>query len=155
MRRETAPFLRTRSICGPWTGSPTGYWGVAPTVEETLWTASYQLAEGDWYWCSQSTVGSTQSGERPVTARSGNVSSTRQHSIMGHGTEEEEELRTVTTVTCTFKALFSPVHTLHSLLPPVKSNPYGLRSRDHNFQLPVCNSFSRKSFIIRSLFRFK
>ena len=45
--------------------------------------------------------------------------------------------------------------TLHSLLPPVKSNPYGLRSRDHNFQLPVCNNFSRKSFIIRSLFRFK
>ena len=53
------------------------------------------------------------------------------------------------------KVLFSPVHCLHSLLPPVKSNPYGLRSRDHNFQLPVCNNFSRKSFIIRSLFRFK
>ena len=33
-----------------------------------------------------------------------------------------------------FKVLFSPVHCLHSLLPPVKSNPYGLRSRDHNFQ---------------------
>jgi len=44
-----------------------------------------------------------------------------------------------------FKVLFSPAHCLHSLLPPVKSNPYGLRSRDHNFQLPVCNSFSRKS----------
>ena len=43
-----------------------------------------------------------------------------------------------------FKVLFSPVHCLHSLLPPVKSNPYGLRSRDHNLQLPVCNSFSRK-----------
>ena len=41
------------------------------------------------------------------------------------------------------------------LVPPVKSNPYGLRSRDHNFQLPVCNNFSRKSFIISSLFRFK
>jgi len=54
-----------------------------------------------------------------------------------------------------FKVLFSPVHSLHSLLPPVKSNPHGLRSRDHNLQLPVCNSFSRKSFIIRSLFRFK
>jgi len=39
-----------------------------------------------------------------------------------------------------FKVLFSPVHCLHSLLPPIKSNPYGLRSRDHNFQLPVCNS---------------
>ena len=53
------------------------------------------------------------------------------------------------------KLLFSPVHCLHSLLPAVKSNPYGLRSVDHNFQLPICNSFSRKSFIIRSLFRFK
>ena len=53
-----------------------------------------------------------------------------------------------------FKLLFSPAHCLHSLLPPIKSNPYGLRSRDHNLQLPVCNSFSRKSFIIRSLFRF-
>jgi len=54
-----------------------------------------------------------------------------------------------------FKLLFSPAHCLHSLLPPVKSNPYGLRPRDHNLQLPVCNSFSRKSFIIRSLLRFK
>ena len=54
-----------------------------------------------------------------------------------------------------FKVLFFPVHCLHSLLPTVKSNPYGLRSRDHNFQLPVCNNFSRKSFIIRNLFRFK
>ena len=33
-------------------------------------------------------------------------------------------------------------------LPPVKSNPYGLRSRDHNFQLLACNIFSRESFII-------
>jgi len=48
----------------------------------------------------------------------------------------------------------SPVHCLHSLLRPL-SNPYGLRSRDHNFQLPVCNNFSRKSFIIRNIFRFK
>jgi len=54
-----------------------------------------------------------------------------------------------------FKVLFSPAHCPHSILPPVKSNPYGLHSRDHNFQLPVCNSFSRKSSIIRSLFRFK
>ena len=36
---------------------------------------------------SQSTSGSTQPGERPVTTRSGNVSSTRQHSIMEHTTE--------------------------------------------------------------------
>ena len=33
-------------------------------------------------------------------------------------------------------------------LPPVKSNPYGLRSRDYNFQLLACNIFSRESFII-------
>ena len=51
-----------------------------------------------------------------------------------------------------FKVLFFPAHCLHSLLPPVKSNPNGLRSRDHNFQLPVCNfNFRRNSFIIRSL----
>ena len=44
----------------------------------------------------------------------------------------------------------------HPLLPPVKSNPYGLRSRDHNFQLPVCNfDFIRNSFIMRSLYRFQ
>ena len=55
-----------------------------------------------------------------------------------------------------FKVLFFPAHCLHSLLPPVKSNPNGLHSRDHNFQLPVCNfNFRRNSFIIRSLFRFK
>ena len=41
------------------------------------------------------------------------------------------------------------VYILYSLQSKV------IRSRDHNFQLPVCNSFSRKSFIIRSLFRFK
>ena len=45
------------------------------------------------------------------------------------------------------------VELLTSLLPPVKNNPYWLRSRYHNFQLPVCNNFSRKSFIMRCLFR--
>jgi len=64
-------------------------WGVAATaqlLEETLWTASYHLVEGDWYWCtySQSTSGSTRPGERPVTARSGDVSSTWQHFVIGH-----------------------------------------------------------------------
>jgi len=49
------------------------------------------------------------------------------------------------------RCCFPPAHCLHSLLAPVKSNPYGLRSRDHNFQLPICSSFSRKSFTIRSL----
>jgi len=39
---------------------------------------------------SQSTSGSTQPGERPVTARSGDVSPTRQHSIMGHVEEKAE-----------------------------------------------------------------
>ena len=39
------------------------------------------------------------------------------------------------------------------LLPPVKSNTHGLRSRDHNFQLPVCNfNFRHNSFIMMSLY---
>ena len=38
---------------------------------------------------SQSTSGYTQPGERPVTSRSWNVLSTRQHSIMGYATDEE------------------------------------------------------------------
>ena len=46
-----------------------------------------------------------------------------------------------------FKSDVSRVHYLHSLLPSVKSNPYGLRSRDHNFYLPVCNNFRRKSLL--------
>jgi len=37
---------------------------------------------------SQSTSGATQPGERTATARSGDVSSTRQHSIMGHATQD-------------------------------------------------------------------
>ena len=40
---------------------------------------------------SQSTSGSTQLGESPVTARSGDVSSTRQHSIMGHAATEDKK----------------------------------------------------------------
>jgi len=39
---------------------------------------------------SQSTSGSTQPVERPVTARCGDVSSTLQHSILGHATEEKD-----------------------------------------------------------------
>ena len=55
-----------------------------------------------------------------------------------------------------FKVFFSPAHSMHSLLPPAKSNPYGLRSRDHNFQLPVCNfKFRHNSFIVRSFHRFQ
>jgi len=42
---------------------------------------------------SQSTLGSTQPEEKPVTARSGNEWSTRQHSIMRQATEEEENLQ--------------------------------------------------------------
>jgi len=48
--RETAPLLCTCGTCGPSTGSAPGHWGVAPTgqsLEETLWTPSYQLAEDD------------------------------------------------------------------------------------------------------------
>jgi len=40
---------------------------------------------------SQSTSGSTQPKERPVTARSGDISSTWQHSVMRHVVTEEEE----------------------------------------------------------------
>jgi len=42
---------------------------------------------------SQSTSGSTQPGERPVTARSGDVSSTRQHSITWRASKEKEEFK--------------------------------------------------------------
>ena len=40
----------------------------------------------------QSTSGSTQPAERPATAHSGDVLSARQHSMMGHVTEEENLL---------------------------------------------------------------
>jgi len=54
------------------------------------------------------------------------------------------------------KMLFSPDPCLHPLLPPVKSNPYGLCSRDRNLQLPICNfNFWCNSFIIHSLYLFK
>ena len=42
---------------------------------------------------SQSTSGSTQPGERRATARSGDISSTRKHTIMGHAAEERERER--------------------------------------------------------------
>jgi len=37
--------------------SPSSHWGVALTaqsLEETLWTLTYQLADGDWCWCTVS-----------------------------------------------------------------------------------------------------
>jgi len=43
---------------------------------------------GSILMCSQLTLGSTQPGEKPVTVHSGNASSTWQHSIKGHATEE-------------------------------------------------------------------
>jgi len=50
--------------------------------------------------------------------------------------------------------LHSPAPCLHCLLPPIESNPHCLCSRDHNFQLPVCNLNSRRtSFIIRGLYQ--
>ena len=53
------------------------------------------------------------------------------------------------------KCCIPPADCLHPLLPPDESNPCGLRnSRDHNFQLPVCNfNFRRNSFIICSHYR--
>jgi len=53
---------------------------------------------------SQSTSGSTQPGERPVTARSGDVSSTRQDSIMGHAATEERKMH----ITGTARPNFAP-----------------------------------------------
>ena len=49
-------------------------------------------------------MGSTQPGERPVTARSGDVSSTRQHSIMGHAATEERKMH----ITGTARPNFAP-----------------------------------------------
>jgi len=45
--------------------------------------------------CSQLTLGSTQPGEKPVTVHSGDASSTWQHSIKGHATEEKERASTM------------------------------------------------------------
>ena len=42
---------------------------------------------------------------------------------------------------------------LHSILPPTKSSLWNLRAREHNFELPVCNTIIRKqSFTHRCLF---
>jgi len=71
---------------------------------------------------SQSTSGSTQPGERPVTARSGDVSSTRQHSILGHATEEEE--RTVKKAFC-LRSKF--ICTPSGLIAPVRVTACELR----------------------------
>jgi len=46
-----------------------------------------------------------------------------------------------------FKTSFSP-----ACIPPLKSNPYDLRSRDHNLQSPDCNlNLRRNSFIVQCL----
>jgi len=45
-----------------------------------------------------------------------------------------------------------PTHCLHSLLPPVKSNPHGFRFRDHNCQLPVSTTISDASLLIYAVF---
>ena len=50
---------------------------------------TYHMAEGLILMIS----GSTQPAERPVTAHSGNVLSTWQHSIMGHVATEERNTR--------------------------------------------------------------
>jgi len=45
---------------------------------------------GSTLMCSQLTLGSTRPREKPVTLHSGDASSTRQHSIKGHATEERD-----------------------------------------------------------------
>jgi len=47
---------------------------------------------------SQSTSGSTQPGERSVTAHSSDLSSTQQHSVMGHVAMKGETVLTVLVV---------------------------------------------------------
>ena len=50
-------FFEHVARASPQTSSLSGHWGVAPTtqlLEETTWTPSDQLAEGDWYWCTVS-----------------------------------------------------------------------------------------------------
>ena len=37
----------------------------AQSLEETLWTPTSQLAEGEWYWCSHRDPLSVQKGRRP------------------------------------------------------------------------------------------
>ena len=71
---------------------------------------------------SQSTSGSTLPGETPVTARSDDVSSTRQHSILGHATEEEE--RTVKKAFC-LRSKF--ICTPSGLIAPVRVTACELR----------------------------
>ena len=59
-----------------------------------------------------------------------------------------------------FSAICPTVCDKEIILPPkvrvlscgTLSNPFGLRSRDQNFRLPVCNNFNRKSFIILIFF---
>jgi len=48
--------------------------------------------------------------------------------------------------------LNNPSHTLHSLLPPVKSSIYSLRPRPHNREIPRADTLSRKTFILRMLY---
>ena len=48
--------------------------------------------------------------------------------------------------------LNNPSHTLHSLLPPVKSSIYSLRPRPHNREIPRADTLSRKNFILRMLY---
>ena len=65
--RETAPLLWACGTCWLSAGSPSGYWGVAPTaqsLEGTLWTQN--VPPGWWgstQMYSQLTLGSTQPGE--------------------------------------------------------------------------------------------
>ena len=48
----------------------------------------------------------------------------------------------------------NPSHSLHSLLPPVKTKEYNLRQRKHNFILPgKSNEFYNQNFLMRQLYK--
>src|ERR1700733_5155387 len=52
-----------------------------------------------------------------------------------------------------FKSVISnPNHILNKFLPPIKTTKYSMRSRPHNRQLPMDDSFERRGFINRLLF---
>jgi len=71
---------------------------------------------------SQSTSRSTQPGERPVTARSGDVSSTRQHSIMEHATEVTEGEVEIHKQTTRYQAAQTVQQTVCAQLPTSADN---------------------------------
>jgi len=54
-----------------------------------------------------------------------------------------------------FVMMQDPDHSLHQLLPPVRSTTNSLRERGHNFELYEYNyKFFRPSFLVNCLFKF-